>query len=324
MAQVHINHFVHTNPITVPFVLSVLTLSHPSSASFSQIRQTIQNLHFEKKSGGFGLRETLDDTDFDMELDTPVRLKTSFSSFFYDQLKKIDNYGCWCSFTGDTGFGGEPGYGKVMDEIDQICKDLRQGYRCAVIDDVTNKCVPWAANYSSSNSLLTDEGQILDACKLDNVQHTPNSNKTKHNMPDNENNTDCAVRACTLENTFILDFIKYLVSGKQVNQVFMNSAGFDKKANCKVEKQVEDENMLWARSTSLLDESWFSGSGEGGDGFDEEHLSGRIIPDKMCCGEYPKRFPFMTKGGQRACCDKRTYDTSKFECCDARVAVNCL
>lgn len=246
------------------------------------------------------------ENDIDTDLISPIRLKTSFSSFFYEQLKKIDNYGCWCSFSDDTGFhGGEPGYGKVMDEVDQICKDLRQGYRCAVIDDVTNKCIPWSANYSSSNSLLTDESQILDMCKLDNA--TPN------------NQNLCSVRACALENTFILDFIKYLVSGKQVNPALMS---INREQNCKIEKKPEDESLLWARSASLLDDFDMSGSG----GFDEEHtaISSRIIPEKMCCGEYPKRFPFLTKGGQRACCNKRTYDTSRFECCDGRVAVNCL
>ena len=272
----------------------------------------------------------LENTNFNMQLETsqdvaPVRLKTSFSSFFYEQLKKIDNYGCWCSFSDDTGFhGGEPGYGRVMDEIDQICKDLRQGYRCAVIDDdVTNNgggknngqgCIPWAANYSSSNSLLTDEGQILEACQLDNAQ-VENSQK------------DCAVRACALENTFILDFIKYLVSGKQVNPEFIIKTGaFDRKSNCPIPKNEEEQGIeLWARSAQFMDYD-MSGSGEGeGNEFDEEHIfSSKMIPEKMCCGEYPKRFPFLTRNGQRACCNKRTYDTSKFECCEGRVAVNCL
>ncbi|CBY09754.1 unnamed protein product [Oikopleura dioica] len=34
-----------------------------------------------------------------------------------------------------------------------------------------------------------------------------------------------------------------------------------------------------------------------------------------CCGEYPKRFPFATNFGQRACCHNKTYNTNDATCC---------
>lgn len=34
-----------------------------------------------------------------------------------------------------------------------------------------------------------------------------------------------------------------------------------------------------------------------------------------CCGEYPKRFPFATNFGQRACCHNKTYNTNDAICC---------
>ena len=35
----------------------------------------------------------------------------------------------------------------------------------------------------------------------------------------------------------------------------------------------------------------------------------------MCCGEYPNRFKFNSRGGERACCRQVTYNTKKRECC---------
>merc|ERR1712127_924839 len=34
-----------------------------------------------------------------------------------------------------------------------------------------------------------------------------------------------------------------------------------------------------------------------------------------CCGEYPPRFPYKTKDGQRGCCFDKTYDVELQECC---------
>ena len=43
-------------------------------------------------------------------------------------LSSINGYGCWCYFDGKFGKGkGEP-----IDELDQFCKTLQQGYECVI------------------------------------------------------------------------------------------------------------------------------------------------------------------------------------------------
>ena len=43
-------------------------------------------------------------------------------------LSSINGYGCWCYFDGKFGKGkGEP-----IDELDQFCKTLQQGYECII------------------------------------------------------------------------------------------------------------------------------------------------------------------------------------------------
>jgi len=46
--------------------------------------------------------------------------------------------------------------------------------------------------------------------------------------------------------------------------------------------------------------------------------------EDMCCGDYPLRFPFKSKGGARDCCGNRTYNTALQQCCsDGTVNVSC-
>lgn len=38
--------------------------------------------------------------------------------------------------------------------------------------------------------------------------------------------------------------------------------------------------------------------------------------ERSCCGDYPSRFPYKTYGGDRQCCQGRTYNTWRHECCE--------
>jgi len=38
--------------------------------------------------------------------------------------------------------------------------------------------------------------------------------------------------------------------------------------------------------------------------------------EKSCCGDYPERFPFKTQGGNRQCCNGRTYNSQMLSCCE--------
>ena len=56
----------------------------------------------------------------------------------------LDKYGCWCYF-GDGMIG--KGRGNPVDFIDEVCKQLADGYACGKIDSGDNDCVPWEADY---------------------------------------------------------------------------------------------------------------------------------------------------------------------------------
>merc|ERR1739848_147332 len=89
-------------------------------------------------------------------------------------------YGCWCNFDGDKNNLPGTGRGKPVDEWDEACKNLVDGYECAVKD--FEDCEPWNERFDAPG--MGFERNIKDYC-------------TK--MTDNK----CARAACILETTFI-------------------------------------------------------------------------------------------------------------------------
>ena len=54
-----------------------------------------------------------------------------------------------------------------------------------------------------------------------------------------------------------------------------------------------------------------SGGNSGGNGNGENKLE--------CCGSYPNRFEFLTRGGARSCCGSVTYNPNQHDCCNGSV-----
>jgi len=49
-----------------------------------------------------------------------------------------------------------------------------------------------------------------------------------------------------------------------------------------------------------------------------------IKPDKSCCGDYPKRFPYRHLDNDRGCCSGKTFNTDLYKCCqDGSVSIAC-
>lgn len=70
-------------------------------------------------------------------------------------IKAMNNMGCWCYFGEDHGKGKGP----PLDELDEICKTLADGYDCAMIDYENDPktghshndiCIPWEVEYKSA------------------------------------------------------------------------------------------------------------------------------------------------------------------------------
>jgi hypothetical protein len=192
----------------------------------------------------------------------------AFSGQIGNTINSMNEYGCWCYFGDDHGRGK----GTPVDAIDEMCKVLHEGYECAMRDaeDEGSTCVPWEVAYTSAvgGSGLT----IAEECA--NVNSGNN----------------CAIRACTVEGSFMANLLDVFISGNGINNDNRHSNGFDQATVCATKK---------------------NGGGPS---------------NKACCGNYPDRFPFKTVGGDRQCCGSRTYNSLTLKCCDAsasQVKFNC-
>ena len=102
--------------------------------------------------------------------------------------------------------------------------------------------------------------------------------------------SNCAVRACSVEGVFVDNVFALLLSGGQADvDTYSHYRGFDPTSDCPVKQGVK------------------GASGE-----------------KRCCGVYPNRYPFKTLDRDRACCGSRTYNTNLLNCCaNGQVKANC-
>jgi len=112
----------------------------------------------------------------------------AFTGSIGKTIRSINEYGCWCYFGDDHGRGK----GQPQDAIDEMCKVLADGYECAMRDaeDEGTTCVPWEVEYTSAIG-GSDVG-IAGEC----AQNNPDSN--------------CAARACTIEGAFIANLLDAL------------------------------------------------------------------------------------------------------------------
>lgn len=89
----------------------------------------------------------------------------------------------------------------------------------------------------------------------------------------------CESRLCRVEGWFVQNIILLMFQKFQVpNPTFQHqSMNFDPSIECQVKPGVQSE--------------------------------------KECCGQYPIRWPFKTQGGDRDCCQGRTFNAALNQCC---------
>lgn len=96
----------------------------------------------------------------------------------------------------------------------------------------------------------------------------------------------CASHACIIEGNFVTGMFDLLLSGFAIDDNLKHANGFNVDVECPTKSGMKS--------------------------------------DKACCGNYPKRFSYKTYGGDRACCQQRTYDTQVLTCCnDGRPKISC-
>lgn len=210
----------------------------------------------------------------------PTSLRT-FGTVEQILLSDYQNYGCWCFLAQEPKGKGQP-----VTAIDYACRTLLQSYECVEMDSLAagETCVAHETVYTDPFINFMDtpsETQILEACKLANGDAMT-----------------CAVRTCTVEVKFMVDWwpIQQTIYANtydpelsRYTHVDSNGvANFDYDAECQIIKGAASE--------------------------------------KQCCGSYPARFPYRINGayGTRACCNDKTYNTATFDCCnDDTIALSC-
>ena len=114
---------------TIATIISISGIFTISNASLTQIRT--------------GIIKTANHTNDFFDHSEYLHMARSLDGII-ELTNLLDKYGCWCYFSGEMRGKGR---GSPVDNIDQICKVLADGYACAKIDSERENCVPWEVDY---------------------------------------------------------------------------------------------------------------------------------------------------------------------------------
>merc|ERR1712179_296376 len=78
-------------------------------------------------------------------------------------------YGCWCNFDDQSFNVPGRGRGAPVDRWDENCRQLQEGYRCAMMDaeSAGQTCNPWEESYLTLSAGM-DENLIRPICEMTN------------------------------------------------------------------------------------------------------------------------------------------------------------
>jgi len=138
----------------------------------------------------------------------------------------FNQYGCWCYFEGDHGSGR----GHPVDELDEFCKTLHDGYSCIIMDaaDMNMDCgLPWTISYNSAFGSGIPTGLTMDGLKQE---------------CDAQNNADtCEAWTCKVEGWFVQQYFLYAASGGIINPNYRHANGYNPKASCPISNGIQSE-----------------------------------------------------------------------------------
>lgn len=214
-----------------------------------------------------------------------------------DQIRYLNNYGCWCNFDPNVKRHGHP-----VDKYDQACKTLHENYECIQMDakarDLSNGCDLVNTDYNSALGNGGLSGLTID--RLTSECHEANENF-------------CEARLCIVEGYFMQEFIKIAFQDFYFPDIekFSAEKGFDRLESCKAIPEPSS-----ARGSSFI-AFGLENLVEHGSETETKPANETSIKstEKKCCGDYPIRKPYKTLNGERKCCKGKTYNTFYFTCC---------
>ena len=204
------------------------------------------------------------------------KLRSFGSSWAQKMIDSIDGYGCWCYFQNEHG----QGRGEAQNEVDLQCKILHNGYSCIIEDAQAME----ADDIDFEDPCIPWDVEYNSASGLGMVVTNPNNQEVeqalRHKCRKANKDNWCAEKSCVVENYFIIKTLHLFLKGVEFNPKLKHSLGFfDPRADCPIKQ-------------------------------------GRGDSERLCCGEYPVRFPYKTLGGERGCCVNKTFSTTRLHCCD--------
>lgn len=315
-------------------------MNHFAFSKLSVIQQEFQNHYFNQDSdddfSGDGPEilphlKILDSTEIKNKLNHSENMPFMLRAFdhYFPDVHMLDNYGCWCYFYDVIPFSHDRrGRGQPVDDFDKLCKKLHDAYDCAVIDNDENgleKCVPWEVDYSTIGLFGSIAfGSLEEGCEISN------------------DGDACKTHACLIEANFVSEVIDLVMLNNLIPKYadFKHEHGFDPSEKCgKLAKIVETgENSVNnfspvavpLNSISIVETSPPSVSVTTESSKNRVNLPTEIIVTetekiqtsipliKTCCGSYPNRFPYTTRG-ERGCCGQKTFNSLVFHCCEEDV-----
>jgi len=167
------------------------------------------------------------------------------------------------------------GRGQPQDTYDTICRDLQLCLRCVGIDNAGSSCDPVTQTYVSTFTVVGTVNPISHCS--------------------NHNNNQCAEDVCCCEQQFLADLISTLFANPS-STTGWNSA------------YVHDGYQVYGQAAGT-DGDFNTATCSSNPG--NSASSGNLA----CCGTKPRRFPYSTQAGGRACCGETVYDTVTHGCC---------
>jgi len=297
-------------------IVSTLALAHLGAASIHNMENMLRGITGAAARGLMGDEDYDDDNDeasqswpiFD-NLPSHHRNKRQVAAEASNQATNagsmfgLNTYGCWCYFGNNI----EEARGPPQDPFDRLCKVLVQGYECAVLDarEDGEMCIPWETEYKT-------------------VMILPTTNVPVECGRVNKGNT-CAERACIVETTFMISLQEKLFQFQLPKDQFKHDSDRWNQSVCH-----PTENASWNEKIIGLDTNGMPIEARGAMGLASEDQLGSMrelndkTNEKLCCGDYPTRYPYHTKYGSKACCAGKTYNSAILLCCeDGRTDVVC-
>lgn len=150
--------------------------------------------------------------------------KSFGSSWAQEIIDSINSYGCWCYFQENHGLGK----GQPVNEVDNQCKILHDGYECIMMDAAADgeECTPWNVKYNSATGLGLLAGDDKNNDSLENALRF----KCRRA---NRKFGDCAARACMVENYFVVRTLRLFLKGVTFDPSVKHDLGlFDPSEDC--------------------------------------------------------------------------------------------